>query len=228
MHWGSNLPCPKPTTIFHITAIDNLPSIASTTLLSKNQVGLKAIKFADIAFPTVQGHRSLKVVPVLPGGNLHDYVPFHFGPRSPMLKTIDSGNVPGCTYKQDDIVHLVTTVEAIEAAGLASVFTNYHAVKAFAEFFTDRKDLEKIDWELFFEQPQLAGYCRYWHNPYSKPRYALRMETRQAEFLVRDSVPLAALGQIAVRTESMAERARTALKNTGWNPEIKIVPGWYY
>ena len=56
----------------------------------------------------------------------------------------------------------------------------------------------------------------------------LDAETRQAEFLVRDSVPLAVLGQIAVRTENMAERVRGALANTGWSPEIKVNPGWYY
>jgi hypothetical protein len=143
---------PTPTPLFHITAIDNLRSIAGSGLLSKNQVAAQSINFANIAFQTVQGHRSLKLVPIAPSGNLHDYVPFHFAPRSPMLKTIDSGNVEGCDYRQDNIVHLATTVEAIVAAGLPFVFTNYHAVKAFAEFFGDQKDLDKIDWELFFEQ----------------------------------------------------------------------------
>ena len=222
------VPKPTPTPLFHITAIDNLRSIASSNLLSKNRVAAQGIGFADIAFQTVQVRRSVKLVPIAPGGNLHDYVPFHFAPRSPMLKTIDSGNVEGNDYRQDDIVHLTTTVEAIVAAGLAFVFTNYRAVKAFAEFFDDQKDLDKIDWELLFEPPRLAGYCKYWHNPYSKPRYALRMETRSAEFLVRDSVPLAVLGQIAVRTENMAERVREALANTGWSPDIRIIPGWYY
>ncbi len=219
---------PTPTPLFHITAIDNLGSIAGSGLLSKNEVAAQGINFANIAFQTVQGHRSLKLVPIAPGGNLHDYVPFHFAPRSPMLKTIDSGNVEGYDYRQDDIVHLTTTVEAIVAAGLSFVFTNYHAVKAFAEFFGDQKDLDKIDWELLFEAPKLGGYCKYWHNPYSKPRYALRMETRSAEFLVRDAVPLAVLGQIAVRTENMVERVRGALADTGWSPEIKVIPGWYY
>ncbi len=86
-----------------------------------------------------------------------------------MLKTIDSGNVVGCAYRQDDIVHLTTTVDAMIAAGLPFVFTNYHAVKAFAEFFNDPKDLDKIDWELFLNQPKLAGYCKYWHNPIRSP-----------------------------------------------------------
>ncbi|MBR0756538.1 DUF4433 domain-containing protein [Bradyrhizobium jicamae] len=222
------MPRPTPTQIFHITAIDNLVSISKVGLLSKREVATRGVGFANIAFQTVQGYRSVKAVPIAPGGNLHDYVPFYFGPRSPMLRTIDAGNVDGCTYRQDDIVHLTTTVEAISAAGLASVFTNYHAVKAFAEFFSIPADLDRIDWELFFEAPRLGGYCKYWNSVHSKARYALRMETRQAEFLVHNSVPLAVLGQIAVRTEQMAERVRRALANTGWTPDIRIVPGWYY
>jgi hypothetical protein len=222
------MPRPTPTPIFHITAIDNLQSIVKSGLLSKNQVAARRVNFANIAFQSVQGHRSVKTVPIAPGGNLHDYVPFHFAPRSPMLMTINAGNVEGCDYRQDDIVHLKTTVEAVGAAGLPFVFTNYHAVKAFAEFFSDPKDLDKIDWELFFEPPRLGGYCKYWNSTHSNARYALRMETRQAEFLVHDSVPLAVLGQIAVRTENMAERVRGALANTGWIPEIAVIPGWYY
>lgn len=222
------MPRPTPTSIFHITAIDNLQSIAKSGLLSKNQVAARRVNFANIAFQSVQGHRSVKAVPIAPGGNLHDYVPFHFAPRSPMLMTINAGNVEGCDYRQDDIVHLSTTVEAVGAGGQPFVFTNYHAVKAFAEFFSDLKDLDKIDWDLLFEFPRLGGYCKYWNSTHSKARYALRMETRQAEFLVHDSVPLAALGQIGVRTENMAERVRGVLAKTGWSPEVKVIPGWYY
>jgi len=222
------VPYPTPTRLFHITAIDNLRSIASSGLLSKSQVTAQTISFTNIAFNSVQGHRSVKTVPIAPAGSLHDYVPFHFAPRSPMLKTIDSGNVAGCPCRQDDIVHLTTTVEEIIAARLQFVFTNYHAVKAFAEFFSNQNDLDKIDWELFFEQPLLGGYCKYWNTVSTKPRYALRMETRSAEFLVYHSAPLDVLGQIAVRTENMAQRVRGALANTGWNPEIVIIPDWYY
>ena len=66
------VPKPTPTPLFHITAIDNLRSIASSNLLSKNRVAAQSIGFANIAFQTVQGHRSVKVVPIAPGGNLHD------------------------------------------------------------------------------------------------------------------------------------------------------------
>lgn len=223
------MPVPKPTPLFHITAIDNLAGLAASgSMLAKNQLVARGIVTANIAYASVQGHRAIKIVPIPPGGSLHDYVPFHFAPRSPMLSTINQGNVEGCDYRQDDIVHLVTSAEEVVAAGAQFVFTNYHAVKAFAEFFDDLDDLDNIDWELFFEAPRLEGYCQYWHSPYTKPRYAQRMETRQAEFLVRDALPLAAITQIGVRNENMEVRVRAALAGAGWQPHIVRHPGWYY
>lgn len=223
------MPTPKPTPLYHITTIDNLASIAASgALLPKNELVARGMVAANIAYDSVQGHRAVKLVPIAPGGSLHDYVPLHFAPRSPMLRTIDGGNVPGCDYRQNDIVHLVTTAELAIDSGCDFVFTNYHAVKAFAEFFGDLNSLDQIDWELFFEAPRLEGYCQYWHNPHSKPRYALRMETRQAEFLVQAALPLAAITQIGVRNENMEVRVRAALEGTAWQPDIVRHPGWYF
>lgn len=223
------MPAPVPTAIFHITAIDNLPAIAgSGQLLSKNLLAAQQIVSASIAYEQIQQRRSSTVVSIPPGGNLHDYVPFHFAPRSPMLNTINRGNVPGCEYRQDDIVHLVSTAQAVATFPLPFVFTDYHAVMQMAAFYGDLQDLGAIDWPLFFEAPLSGGYCKYWHNPSSVVRYATRMETRQAEFLVRDVVPLALIPQIGVRSQAMAQRVQAALKNSLWQPNIQINPGWYY
>ena len=70
----------------------------------------------------VQGRRAVKTVPVAPKGTLHDYVPFYFAPRSPMLMTINSGNVAGCDYRQDDIVHLVSQAQTVRDGGHQFVF----------------------------------------------------------------------------------------------------------
>ncbi|NYT32852.1 DUF4433 domain-containing protein [Rhizobium sp. WYCCWR 11128] len=223
------MPAPDPTAIFHITAIDNLSLIAASgQLLSKNLLTAQQIVSASIAYEHIQQRRASTLVPIAPGGNLHDYVPFHFAPRSPMLNTINQGNVQGCDYRQDDIVHLVSTAQAVAAFPLPFVFTDYHAVMQMATFYGDLQDLGNIDWPLFFEAPLSAGYCRYWHNPSSKVRYATRMETRQAEFLVHSAVPLALIPQIGVRSQAMAQRVQTALVNSPWQPNIQIIPGWYY
>jgi len=84
-------PYPEPTPIFHITAIDNLRSIAkASALLSKRLMVATGLVCADIAYQQIQGRRALKAIPIAPRGTLHDYVPFYFAPRSPMLMTINS------------------------------------------------------------------------------------------------------------------------------------------
>lgn len=102
---GAKVPHRDPTLIFHITAIPNLAAIAAAgEMLSKSLVSQRGIQVADIAYQNIQGRRANRPVPIPPGGILHDYVPFYFAPRSPMLMTINSGNVPNCPYRQDDIV----------------------------------------------------------------------------------------------------------------------------
>jgi hypothetical protein len=150
-------PYPVPTPIFHITAIDNLRSIAQVgALLSKNIAVGKRITAGTIAYQHIQGRRAVRRIPVAPGGTLHDYVPFYFAPRSPMLYTINNGNVPDCDYRQDDIVHLVGHAQAVLAAGHRFVFSDIHAALDYAHFFDDLAELTQIDWRIFFEHPQLV------------------------------------------------------------------------
>lgn len=49
-----------------------------------------------------------------------------------------------------------------------------------------------------------------------------------AEFLVHQQLPIAAVTQIGVRTTAGEARIREALKGTGWNPTVRVVPGWYF
>jgi ssDNA thymidine ADP-ribosyltransferase, DarT len=155
--------------------------------LSKNGLLARQVPHASIAYEHIQDRRSQTNVPVGPGGTLHDYVPFHFAPRSPMLMAINGGRVLNCPYRQEDIVHLVAHADGVAAASVPFVFSNLHAVLDFAEFFTALASLDRIDWPLFFESPTQGGYCRYWHNR-PEPRHMLRKETRQAEFLVHGSL----------------------------------------
>jgi hypothetical protein len=220
---------PDPTPIFHITAIDNLASIARAGhLLSKTKIAEQALVTADIAYQHIQGRRALRVIPIAPRGTLHDYVPFYFAPRSPMLYTINRGNVPGCSYRQDDIVHLVSSAQDIRLHNRPFVFSDIHAALDYARFFGDLDELDEIEWQIFFETPRQDGYCTYWQNRHTPAHHVRRLETRQAEFLVHQHVPLAAIGKIGVRTKECESRVRAALAGTGWNPALKVVAGWYY
>jgi hypothetical protein len=139
----------SPTKIFHLTDIENLKLIiASGGLLSKKQIDLMAVTYVNVAYDGVQDRRATTSVPCGPGGVLHDYVPFYFAVRSPMLLTIKSGNVPGYTGGQDSIVYLTSTAEVVAKAGRKFVFTDGHGIMFITEFFDDLTKLPEVDWEI--------------------------------------------------------------------------------
>lgn len=85
-----------PNSIYHITHIRNLPSILEAGgLISSSRLQQQGIIYVDIAYQSIQNRRANTRVPCGAGGVLHDYVPFYFAPRSPMLCTIHRGGVPG-------------------------------------------------------------------------------------------------------------------------------------
>jgi len=222
-------PPPNPVLIFHITAITNLQSIVARGAIEATALLTAAgVTYSNIAYQGAQSRRSTKVVTKPPGGVIHDYVPFYFAPRSPMLFTINNGNVPGCPHRQADIVHFVATVDAVYQAGLQWVFYNYNATLGFAQCFDDVADFDKMDWPLFFEVPRIGGYCKYWNSRIGTPKYALRMETRQAEFLVHQKVPLDVFEVLAAYDDARARQAKSILRSAGYKLPVKAEPDWYF
>jgi hypothetical protein len=159
-------PPPDPPFVFHITAIPNLARIAeSGCLLSKSRLASTGREHDNIAYENIQDRRSHTAVPAGPGGVLHDYVPFHFAPRQPMLSAIHHGRVEGCAFTQEQIVHLVLRADHIAAAGLPYVLATHHAVTVMADFYDSLKHLDKIDWNMFFDEPLIGRYSKYFINP---------------------------------------------------------------
>ncbi|SFE59999.1 protein of unknown function [Alteribacillus iranensis] len=78
--------------LYHITDYKNLPSIFEKgVLVAHSQVTFKKISYSDIAYGHIQDRRSSTRVQASPYGMLHDYVPFYFAPKSPMLYAIKNG-----------------------------------------------------------------------------------------------------------------------------------------
>jgi hypothetical protein len=220
---------PAPLHIFHITAISNLVSIAgSKKLYAKAQLQRKAIESGNIAYQGAQGKRAVKMVAKPPGGIVHDYVPFYFAPRSPMLFTINNGNVPGCPHRQPDIVHIVTTVEAVVDGDLPYVFYDYNATLDIATCYSNVRYLDRINWPLFFESPRLDGYCKYWNSRMDNPKYVLRQETRQAEFLIHKSIPLKLMTMVGAYDQARAAEVREILEDADIDLPVEAKPAWYF
>ena len=221
---------PNPVRLFHITAIDNLTAICQHgALISKNAGAIQGINYQNIAHSSAQNARAGKPVPNPPGGSIHDYIPFYFAPRSPMLSAIHNGNVMGCSLKQDDILHLETTVERVTANNAEFVFYDRNATKSYSVAFTDLSKLAtEIAWDLITEVPQLDGFCKYFHDRHTPEKYIDRMECRQAEFLLKNAVHLSVMTCIGVINESKAEIVRKILTETGINLPVAVKTNWYF
>jgi hypothetical protein len=221
---------PTPVRLFHITAIDNLAAICQQgALVSKNALCAKGLAYQNIAHLGAQTTRSVKPVPNPPGGSVHDYVPFYFAPRSPMLSALHNGNVAGCLYKQDDILHFETTVERATASNSAFVFYDRNATKPYSLAFTDLAELARqVAWDLLTEAPRLDGFCKYFFDNPTAEKYLGRMERRQAEFLLKHRVHLSVMTRIGVANKVKADVVRNILAETGVALSVEVKTDWYF
>lgn len=211
-----------PTLLYHFVHPDTLAAIvASGELSSINALHLRGVNTPrSIANADVQERRAKTPVPT--GGTLHDYVPFYFAPRSPMMYALQRGNLP--EYKgllgeatASDLVYLVTSAERLAGAGHPVLFSEGHPIMQPRTFYTALQDLKRIDWEVM--------QAVMWNNTEQDPD---RQRRRQAEYLVRDRVPLSDLIGFAARDIPRLEQVQTLAEETGLRLGGKVKPEWYY
>lgn len=220
---------PNPVRLFHITAIANLQAMCQVgALLSKNAGAAAGIAYTNIAHGGAQGVRAAKPLPNPPGGAVHDYVPFYFAPRSPMLSAVHAGKVAGCNVPQEEVVHLETTVERVVSQGAPFVFYDRNATLAYSKPYTNLAQLDAVAWGLLTEPPRLDGFCKYFQNRHQEERYVDRMERRMAEFLVHDRVPLARFIRIGVCTPAKAAQVQGILDAAGVPLQAEVKTDWYF
>ena len=206
------------TLIYHITHIDNLQRILTEGgLWCKMKQVEHGIEFHNIAHQNIQDRRAFTRVSCGPGGVLHDYVPFYFAPRAPMLYAIHNGRVEGYTGGQAAVVHLVSSIEHIAEAELPFVFTDGHGTVAYTSFFENLDHLRKIDWEVM--------RARYWNNTLQDPD---RKRRRQAEFLVHMFCPWERLLGIGVCNEATRDDVQRILDASNKPSSVVVKSSWYY
>lgn len=209
---------PNPVLLYHITHLDNLPGILQAGCLQcQQQLSQAGLHPVNIAYPGIQDRRLITQVPCGPGGVLHDYVPFYFAPRSPMLFAIHKNRVEAYSGGQTPIVHLVSSVAKMQETGHQFVFSDGHATMVFSRFFTDPQNLSQIDWPLMQDT--------YWHDT---PQDLDRKRRRQAEFLVYNKVDVPALIGIGVLNEQIQQRVENLLASHHTTLPVRVRRNWYY
>ena len=199
--------------IFRIVHRENVPWILDNGLCSSNVKSCPT--YRNIGNVDLINRRATRVVPVKPGGVLSDYVPFYFTPYSIMLYNIVTGygvaKVP-----RDEIVIFVSSLHQVAKEGIPFVFTNQHALPAWANYYTDVAQLDQIDWLLL----QSRNFKHDPEDPGKKERY-------QAEALIWKQCPTGALLGIGCYTIATEQTMRAHVAARGLKLKTLVTPNWY-
>jgi len=195
-----------------------LGSFLERGLLCRRRVLDAGIAFQSISNEDIEARRARTAVPCGLGGTLHDYVPFHFGPRSPMMYRLSCRNLPHYTEGQRPLIYLVSSVEQITGAGLPCVITDGHPLAAFTDFHPGLTGLDHVDLPLMTE--------RIWKNSTADPD---RERRRQAELLVHGRVPWEVIEEIGVMDRQVKQRVEEIFQGAGvpHRPPVAVRTAWY-
>lgn len=208
---------PTPTRIYHFTDVKNLPGILESGLSSDAQCRRTGLTAVEVGSQGIRERRLTLPVPIPPGGNVGDYVPFYFAPRSPMLFTLTRGN-HGFTGDVNNLLYLVSSLETLEGLEIPWIVSDRNAALAMAAFVDSQGDLDShIDWPLMAQ--------RNWSKSLEDPE---RPDRRMAECLVWDRVPVNAISRIVAKTAAVASAAGEILATKNVQINIDVSREWYF
>ena len=145
-----------------------------------------------------------------PGGEFADYIPFYFTPYSLMLyKITKDDKIP-----KEDIVIMVSSLREIANDQNAQfLFTDQHAIKEKAHFFSSLDDLNEIKWE-WLQARNFTGNARGYY---------------QAEALIYKYLDIKHLRSIICFGAKEEQIIKRAMENAGVN-HLRIIadPNYYF
>jgi len=211
---------PADPSIYHITHIDNLPSIiAQGELVSDAVMVARGGPKASIGMTSIKERRLKLPVECQPGTNVGEYVPFYFCPRSMMLYIIHMGNHPELSYRggQAPVLHLEadlnTTVAWATAKGKRWAFSLSNAGASYTEFRCSLAQLAEINWA--------AVASTDFRDPTVK-------DGKQAEFLFHEKFPWSLVRRVGASSLAMSDRAAAIVSQASHQPPVVVCSSWYY
>jgi ssDNA thymidine ADP-ribosyltransferase, DarT len=199
----------------HFTDIDHLETIISDGLLC-DLVARTGVLRREAGHPRIKADRRKRRVDIPPFGCVADYAPFYFAPCSPMMSAIFHGRVPEYGTDVTGLMYLVTTTQALVAAGLTVLVTDRNAKLKTAEFRPEAECDDLVDWDIM--------KVTYWGDTDEDPE---RSERRMAECLVHRRVPFEVFSEIVVHGVSEARIVREVLARNEKAISVVVRPGWY-
>ncbi|WP_286859407.1 MULTISPECIES: DUF4433 domain-containing protein [Sphingobacterium] len=131
---------------YHFTHIDNLESILKNGLICTNQKQALGIAHYNIANKSIQTRRSTMEIiceDEKSYGYVHDYVPFYFSTRTPMLLSLINQK----KVDQPEIIYFGIKTELIRTKEL--IFSDASAnTQQPPNFFKNFDNLSKLNWDI--------------------------------------------------------------------------------
>ncbi len=202
---------------FRITHRDNLPHILTHGVLTKNHPNADP-NFVSIGNLEIIDVRSTTSVRIQGLGNIGDYVPFYFTPRSLMLFNIITGYyAPKFPRRKKEEIIVIRCLIQDLAKRPKWFFTDGQANDGETSHFSDINKLDKIDWTSI----QNSKFSKSDGDYDRQRRY-------QAEFLVHESVPTNLIEAICVYNESMAVWVKSLISQAGLNIPVHIHKPYFF
>lgn len=210
----------RSTPVYRMVHVDNLPTLLRRGALhAPNHTPNDGLAYRTIHDTSVQASRRVARVPCGPGGSIHDYVSFYFGPLSVMLLKLKTGQVQGYDEGQEPLVYLVATAQRVASAGALFVFSDGHGLATFTSWFDDLARLGAVDWKIV--------KARYWAD---QPEDNDRQRRKQAEFLVWRRLDWSLIEGIGVLNRTMKQQVEAVLDKfpKRHRPLVEVKRDWYY
>ncbi len=203
---------------YRITHIQNLPHILEKGIVAKNHPDASG-DYLQIGNPEIIDVRSTAPVKLEGYGNIGDYVPFYFTPKSMMLYNIITGyRAPLVPKRQREEILVVRCLIDTLATHETWFFTDGQGNDAVTNHFNDLADLGQLDWASIQ------------HSNFSKSDGDFdRARRYQAEFLVYQQVPIAHIESLNVYNQVAADHVKGLLAEKNiTNIAVNVQPLYFF
>lgn len=201
---------------FRIVHIDNIPYILKNGIVNAAKSTKKDDSYISIGNESlIEVRRNQNIIHT--ESCIGDYIPFYFGPRSPMLYTIQNGynGVEKCDAT--NLVYLVLKISDIIKSGFQGYFTDGHALNICSHTYEISK-LKQLNELVHYENV----YRPYWSTKEDNSGEYKRMKS--AELLIENSIPTTMIAGYVVYDKT----ARDKLVSFGIDNEKIIINNNYY
>lgn len=202
---------------YRIIHIDNLQLLLQNGIVTKYHAAASH-EYVEIGNPSIIAGRDNLEIKIEGYGKLGEYVPFYFTPRSPMLYNIITGQKHPKVKKRERSEIIVIRCLISELVKQPYwFFTNGNAFDGLSNHYNELKYLEQIDWisinKSLFKNDE---------EDYN------RMHKYQAEFLVRENVPLNCIESLNVFDRNTHDVLKNILTENNINLAVNIQPQYFF